>query len=86
MDSAVSGAASSVSRTVVNVASGLIFGSYNPVYKKKDRRRMRYIQQKYAQAYSAGVLEDPTTIITRIGLRCISKYNYQFTLLLLLLL
>ena len=44
----------------------MIFGSFNPNYKKEDRRRMRYIQLKYAQAYCTGETGDPNTIINDI--------------------
>lgn len=49
-----SGAASSAGSMLEQAATALFFGSFNPKYKKEDRKRMRYIQAKYAQAYGDG--------------------------------
>lgn len=51
------------------------FTGINPPYNKESRRRMRYIQQKYAQAYGAGVHgEDACSVIQQIGM-LLSKTN-----------
>ena len=52
----------------MQVAMSFLNRSYNPKYKKSDRKKMRYIQQKYASAYEGGSNgEDPCAIIKAIG-------------------
>ncbi len=46
----------------------ILLGSYNPDYNKENRKRMRYIQQKYSLAYDGGQADDdPCAIIKKIG-------------------
>lgn len=47
---AAGSAAKEVAKGLVNV---LVYGSFNPEYSKEDQKRMRYIQQKYAQVRRA---------------------------------
>lgn len=49
-----SGLASSAGSAFESVLGAIFFGSFNPKYKKEDKRRMRYIQSKYSQAYGDG--------------------------------
>ena len=49
-----SGVTAVASTVVQSTISALIFGSFNPTYNKLNQKRMRYIQQKYAQAYGNG--------------------------------
>ena len=44
----------------------VLFADFNPNYKKEDRKRMRYIQGKYAQAYGDSS-DDPNSVIAAIG-------------------
>lgn len=72
-------ASASASNAVSHAISGLIFGcksiifllficllAFNPNYNKEDRKRMRYIQNKYAQAYSDSN-EDANVVIASVG-------------------
>jgi hypothetical protein len=73
--SATTGAASAAARVATSVVTTLLFGSFNPDYRKLDQKRMRYIQFKYALAYgSSGEAEDPATIIHNIG-EVLSSYG-----------
>jgi hypothetical protein len=47
----------------------LINGNFNPNYSKIDRKKMRYIQQKYCSAYatSLSASEDASDTIKQIG-------------------
>ena len=69
MIGASAGAASAVGSAaasgVGSLVSGILFGGFNPKYSKEHCRKMRYIQQKYAEAYgdSASGNGDPNTII-----------------------
>lgn len=77
--SAVASAATSVISGVLFGSKLITFNSFiltqinvigfNPNYNKEDRRRMRYIQLKYAQAYDEGASGDPNTVISNIGLQ-----------------
>lgn len=61
--SAASSAASSVfSQVLVSI----LFGNFNPEYNREARRRMRYIQQKFAMAYSSSATEDANSVIHSI--------------------
>lgn len=61
---ASSAAGGLASKMILNYFTGI-----NPPYNKESRRRMRYIQQKYAQAYGAGVHgEDACSVIQQIGM------------------
>ena len=43
-------------------------GNFNPNYKKEDRRRMKYIQKKYALSYQSGISgEEADVVIANIG-------------------
>jgi hypothetical protein len=53
----------SAGKYVASGVYGLIFGNFNPDYSKENQKRMRYIQQKYAQAYSDSGGEDPNLVI-----------------------
>jgi len=63
--------ASSVSSTIFSqVLNSIVqaYNNYNPNYNKEARRRMRYIQHKYALAYAEGSMdEDPSATIQKIG-------------------
>jgi hypothetical protein len=75
-------ASTAATTAVTHAVSGLIFGcmvfppnftnrslaflAFNPNYSKEDRKRMRYIQTKFAQAYSESN-EDANAVITSIG-------------------
>ena len=60
---ASSAAGGLASKMILNYFTGI-----NPTYNKESRRRMRYIQQKYAYAYGSGVHgEDACSIIQQIG-------------------
>jgi hypothetical protein len=66
---------SSVASTVFSqVLNSIVaaYNNYNPTYNKEARRRMRYIQHKYALAYgeSSGD-EDPAATIQKIG-KCLN--------------
>lgn len=50
----ISGVASTVGSSIEYAAVGLLFGGFNPKYKKEERKKIRYIQSKYAQAYGNG--------------------------------
>jgi hypothetical protein len=64
----ISGAAKGAGYTIASSAVlSYLMGTYNPHYKKQDRKRMRYIQRKYAMAYGGGVTgEDAGAIIHQI--------------------
>lgn len=66
IEHAAGGAASGVGRVAGAALSAIVFGSFNPGYKKENQRRMRYIQSKYAKAYAGGAVDDYDTIIKRI--------------------
>lgn len=65
-----SGVAQGMAKTAAaEIVMNAIFGNFNPTYNKESRRRMRYIQQKYALAYGPpGAAADAGTIIKDIGL------------------
>ena len=66
--SATSAVSSAASSAFSNVLMSIIMGSFNPDYNKENRKRMRYIQQKYSLAYDGGQAgEDPCAIIQKIG-------------------
>jgi hypothetical protein len=75
----LSGATSASGSVVKAVATSVIMrilnGSYNPDYKKLHQKKMRYIQQKYSLAYSDEAVEDPLSIIKKIG----SRYFFYFS-------
>jgi hypothetical protein len=54
----------SAGRYLANGVYSLVFGNFNPDYSKENQKRMRYIQQKYAQAYSDSGGDDPNVVIT----------------------
>lgn len=62
---------SSVASTVFSqVLNSIVaaYNNYNPAYNKEARRRMRYIQHKYALAYGeTSGDEDPAATIQKIG-------------------
>ena len=61
-------ASSTASQVFSNVLLSIVLGNFNPNYSKENRRRMRYIQQKYALAYDGGQAgEDQFAIIEKIG-------------------
>lgn len=63
--SAAGAVGSAAASGVTSLVSGILFGNFNPNYKKEHQRKMRYIQQKYAEAYgeSGSGDGDPNTII-----------------------
>jgi hypothetical protein len=42
-------------------------GGFNPDYAKEDQRKMRYILQKYAQAYGDGRNTDPDELLAGVN-------------------
>ena len=68
-------ASSAVSSGIAAFVSGVIFGSYNPSYNKEDRRRIRYIQLKYAQAYGGNESNEPNAVINTIDPNSKIKMN-----------
>jgi hypothetical protein len=66
---AITATGSAASTVVSQVIIRLLTGTFNPNYKKNDRRRMRYIQKKYAAAYRDSTsADDSTAIISAIGI------------------
>ena len=65
--SAAGTVAASAGSAAFSRIAGEIFGSFNPKYKKLDRKRMRYIQSKYAIAYRGNGDNDCNEVITSIG-------------------
>lgn len=63
--SAASAVGSAAANGVGALVSGVLFGGFNPRYSKEHCKKMRYIQQKYAEAYGdSGCGDgDPNTII-----------------------
>lgn len=65
---AVAASSNAVSSLASQVILRILMGSFNPNYKKEDRRKMRYIQRKYSLAYQSGSSgDDPTSVISNIG-------------------
>lgn len=62
---AASAVGSAAASGVGSLVTGILFGGFNPKYSKEHGRKIRYIQQKYAEAYgdSASGNGDPNTII-----------------------
>ena len=52
--SAASAVGSAAASGVGSLVSGILFGGFNPKYKKEHCKKIRYIQQKYAEAYGEG--------------------------------
>ena len=50
------GVVTSTGNAIGEIATAIFWGSFNPKYNKEDRRRIRYIQNKYCQAYGNGIL------------------------------
>lgn len=63
---AVGSLAASAGSSAFSKIAGELFGSFNPKYKKLDRKRMRYIQNKYARAYGSSGEDDPNQVITSV--------------------
>lgn len=63
--SAASAVGSAAANGVGSLVSGILFGGFNPKYKKEHCKKMRYIQQKYAAAYTEGGSSegDPNSVI-----------------------
>ena len=84
----VSAAGSASSAVASHLISAILTGNFNPEYNKLHRKKMRYIQQKYALAYGGGQGgEDPYAIIQKIGSFYISIkriYEYNNGLIILL--
>lgn len=61
-------AVSAVASSAISKGIGDLFSNdINPEYKKESLMRMRYVQQKYAMAYGAGVIgEDYDSIIKKL--------------------
>ena len=55
---AVVGAAAVSGKLASAAFTAIMFGSFNPTYKKENQKRMRYIQSKYARAYAGGIYWD----------------------------
>lgn len=65
---AVAAGGSAVSTVISQVIIRIFTGTFNPAYKKEDRRKMRYIQKKYALAYqSTSGGDDSAAVISSIG-------------------
>ena len=65
---AVAAGGSAMSTVVSQIIIRILSGTFNPSYSKEDRRRMRYIQKKYALAYqSESGGDDSTAVISSIG-------------------
>jgi hypothetical protein len=61
-------AANGISTIASHVIIRILNGSFNPNYKKEDRRKMLYIQRKYSQAYQGdGSGKEPAAVISSIG-------------------
>jgi hypothetical protein len=65
---AVTVGGSAISTVISQVIIRIFNGTYNPAYKKEDRRKMRYIQKKYALAYqTTNGGDDSAAVISTIG-------------------
>lgn len=73
---AAAGAGANAASAVISQIIIRIFtGTFNPTYNKENRRRMRYVQKKYALAYqSSSAGGNSATIIEEIGI----KYAINF--------
>lgn len=77
MNEIVAVGAASAAGVAGTIVADLFFGGFNPNYSKEDRRRMRYIQLKYAQAYCTGETGEPNTIISDIDGNSKLKMNLE---------
>lgn len=67
---AVTAGGNAASAVISHIIIRYLTGTFNPAYKKEDRRRIRYIQKKYALAYqSETASDDPAAIIASAGMK-----------------
>jgi hypothetical protein len=65
---AVAAGGNAASAVISQIIIRIFTGTFNPAYKKVDKRRMRYIQKKFALAYQSGSSsDDSAAVIASIG-------------------